>query len=310
VWQADSLRSEGATARSRPGRTRGPAGRFRGGRALGAVGRGRRHVGPGRGSRPRRPPRGPRPGRPVLVPGPRLGGPHRRVARHAPERGAERRLSPGRRGHRQPDRGTGARPPWRQRRGPARGRRAPPRRAEHGHRHRRWDLPGCSAGGGGARPGHLPPGRGRAARARRLRHGRPPGRVGAVGRPGLGHRRGRPLGQRRRGALQPDPALPQREQALRRPLGRARRHQQVRDGLRTQPSRLQPNPYSPADAITSAARYLAAAGAVSDLARAVFAYNHSESYVLGVLTRAAVYAGAVPIAGIAGALDPTGLGAR
>ena len=71
-----------------------------------------------------------------------------------------------------------------------------------------------------------------------------------------------------------------------------------------------PNPYSPADAITSAARYLAAAGAVSDLARAVFAYNHSESYVLGVLTRAAVYAGAVPIAGIAGALDPTGLGAR
>jgi soluble lytic murein transglycosylase-like protein len=69
------------------------------------------------------------------------------------------------------------------------------------------------------------------------------------------------------------------------------------------------NPYSPADAITSAARYLAAAGAISDLARAVFAYNHSESYVLGVLTRAAVYAGAVPIARIAGALDPTGLGA-
>ena len=36
------------------------------------------------------------------------------------------------------------------------------------------------------------------------------------------------------------------------------------------------DPYDPQDAIFSAARYLDAAGARSDLRRAIFAYNHAE----------------------------------
>jgi murein DD-endopeptidase MepM/ murein hydrolase activator NlpD len=52
------------------------------------------------------------------------------------------------------------------------------------------------------------------------------------------------------------------------------------DGLRV------PNPYDPRDAIFSAARYLAANGAKSDLRRAVFAYNHALWYVDAVLWRA------------------------
>ncbi len=47
-----------------------------------------------------------------------------------------------------------------------------------------------------------------------------------------------------------------------------------------------PNPYDPRDAIFSAARYLAAAGAAQDLAAAVYAYNHAGWYVDEVLTRA------------------------
>jgi hypothetical protein len=46
------------------------------------------------------------------------------------------------------------------------------------------------------------------------------------------------------------------------------------------------DPYSPADAIFAAARYLAAADASTDLRGAIFAYNHSSSYVEAVMLRA------------------------
>ncbi|MEA2213905.1 MAG: hypothetical protein QOF83_3853 [Solirubrobacteraceae bacterium] len=46
------------------------------------------------------------------------------------------------------------------------------------------------------------------------------------------------------------------------------------------------NPYDPRDAIFSAARYLAAAGATKDIWGAVYAYNHASWYVDMVLTRA------------------------
>lgn len=49
------------------------------------------------------------------------------------------------------------------------------------------------------------------------------------------------------------------------------------------------DPWNAEDAIYSAARYLAAAGASDDLRRAVFAYNHAEWYVNDVLNLAAVY---------------------
>jgi hypothetical protein len=50
----------------------------------------------------------------------------------------------------------------------------------------------------------------------------------------------------------------------------------------------QPNPYSPQDAIFSAARYLAANGAAQNLPRAIYAYNHAAWYVLDVMWRAQV----------------------
>ncbi len=46
------------------------------------------------------------------------------------------------------------------------------------------------------------------------------------------------------------------------------------------------DPYNPADAIFAAARYLQAAGAAHDLRAAIYAYNHSSSYVESVLLRA------------------------
>ncbi|HEX5225263.1 MAG TPA: lytic murein transglycosylase [Solirubrobacteraceae bacterium] len=46
------------------------------------------------------------------------------------------------------------------------------------------------------------------------------------------------------------------------------------------------NPYSPIDAIFTAARYLQASGARTDLRRAIFAYNHASWYVTAVLLRA------------------------
>ena len=47
-----------------------------------------------------------------------------------------------------------------------------------------------------------------------------------------------------------------------------------------------PNPYDPRDAIFSAAKYLAAAGAREDVAKAVFSYNHASWYVDEVMARA------------------------
>ncbi len=47
-----------------------------------------------------------------------------------------------------------------------------------------------------------------------------------------------------------------------------------------------PNPYDPRDAIFSAAKYLAAAGAQQDVAKAVYAYNHASWYVDEVMARA------------------------
>jgi murein DD-endopeptidase MepM/ murein hydrolase activator NlpD len=51
------------------------------------------------------------------------------------------------------------------------------------------------------------------------------------------------------------------------------------------------DPWSPDDAIFSAARYLAAAGGATDLPRAIFAYNHADWYVDEVLSGAQLYAG-------------------
>ena len=51
-----------------------------------------------------------------------------------------------------------------------------------------------------------------------------------------------------------------------------------RDGLK--------DPYNPVDAIFAAARYLRAAGADTDLRKAIFAYNHADWYVDSVLMRA------------------------
>src|SRR5581483_6526206 len=45
------------------------------------------------------------------------------------------------------------------------------------------------------------------------------------------------------------------------------------------------DPYNPVDAIFTAARYLHAAGASSNLAKAIFAYNHANWYVQSVLLR-------------------------
>ncbi len=63
------------------------------------------------------------------------------------------------------------------------------------------------------------------------------------------------------------------------------------------------DPYNPVDAIFSAARYLAAAGAAKNLAGAIYAYNHAGWYVQSVLLRAKLIGG-VP-SGLIGAL--TGL---
>jgi murein DD-endopeptidase MepM/ murein hydrolase activator NlpD len=49
------------------------------------------------------------------------------------------------------------------------------------------------------------------------------------------------------------------------------------------------DPWNPSDAVYSAARYLAAAGGSSDLARAVYSYNHADWYVNEVLSLANLY---------------------
>jgi hypothetical protein len=51
------------------------------------------------------------------------------------------------------------------------------------------------------------------------------------------------------------------------------------------------DPYNPVDAIFTAARYLHAAGASSDLPRAILAYNHAGWYVESVLLRAKLIGG-------------------
>jgi murein DD-endopeptidase MepM/ murein hydrolase activator NlpD len=51
------------------------------------------------------------------------------------------------------------------------------------------------------------------------------------------------------------------------------------------------DPFNPVDAIFAAARYLKAAGADTDIRRAVFAYNHADWYVDSVLMRARLIGG-------------------
>src|SRR5205085_7743170 len=51
------------------------------------------------------------------------------------------------------------------------------------------------------------------------------------------------------------------------------------------------DPFNPVDAIFSAARYLRAAGAGSDIRSAIFAYNHADWYVDSVLMRSRLIAG-------------------
>jgi len=51
------------------------------------------------------------------------------------------------------------------------------------------------------------------------------------------------------------------------------------------------DPYNPVDAIFAAARYLKAAGADTDLRKAIFAYNHADWYVESVLMRARLIGG-------------------
>jgi len=51
------------------------------------------------------------------------------------------------------------------------------------------------------------------------------------------------------------------------------------------------DPYNPADAIFSAARYLKAAGGDKDIRKGIFAYNHADWYVQSVLLRAKLIGG-------------------
>jgi murein DD-endopeptidase MepM/ murein hydrolase activator NlpD len=53
-----------------------------------------------------------------------------------------------------------------------------------------------------------------------------------------------------------------------------------------------PDPYDPADAIFTAARFLAANGAPGDLRGAIYAYNHDDWYVDAVLRQAAIISAA------------------
>jgi photosystem II stability/assembly factor-like uncharacterized protein len=52
------------------------------------------------------------------------------------------------------------------------------------------------------------------------------------------------------------------------------------------------DPYNPADAIFATARYLAAAGSATNLRGAIYAYNHSSSYVESVILRSQLIAAA------------------
>jgi murein DD-endopeptidase MepM/ murein hydrolase activator NlpD len=67
------------------------------------------------------------------------------------------------------------------------------------------------------------------------------------------------------------------------------------------------DPWNPEDAVHSAARYLAAAGASEDLYRGVFAYNHADWYVADVLELASVFSGG---GGFAASYPFAGLGTQ
>jgi murein DD-endopeptidase MepM/ murein hydrolase activator NlpD len=54
------------------------------------------------------------------------------------------------------------------------------------------------------------------------------------------------------------------------------------------------DPYNPADAIFTAARYLKAAGGDTDIRGAVYSYNHSQAYVDSVMLRAQLLGGTPP----------------
>ncbi len=64
--------------------------------------------------------------------------------------------------------------------------------------------------------------------------------------------------------------------------------------------------WDPADAVASTARMLAADGAPGDLAGAVFAYDHSPTYVATVLALASAYADGVPGPATVGAVPAAG----
>ena len=67
------------------------------------------------------------------------------------------------------------------------------------------------------------------------------------------------------------------------------------------------DPWDPEDGVFSAARYLAAAGAHTDLQRAIFAYNHAQWYVDDVLELAALFGGGVGDGAVVFTLDRLGL---
>ena len=67
------------------------------------------------------------------------------------------------------------------------------------------------------------------------------------------------------------------------------------------------DPWDPEDGVFSAARYLAAAGAHTDLQRAIFAYNHAQWYVDDVLELAALFGGGVGDGAVVFTLDRLGI---
>ena len=67
------------------------------------------------------------------------------------------------------------------------------------------------------------------------------------------------------------------------------------------------DPWDPEDGVFSAARYLAAAGAHTDLQRAIFAYNHAQWYVDDVLELAALFGGAAGDGAVVFTLDRLGI---
>jgi hypothetical protein len=54
------------------------------------------------------------------------------------------------------------------------------------------------------------------------------------------------------------------------------------------------DPYTPADAVFAAARYLAAAGGAANIRAAIYSYNHSQAYVDSVMLRAQLLGGTPP----------------